>query len=193
MAADAVKAQAAATVEASGAIADAAEGAAVGVSAANAKMATSSTAASTGPRGQQQRSGAYSFLKLGEASLNGLSPGLMTLLLTTITLGCRCHDKLRGSLPLAIDQQPLDSVNMDPLPARPENLPDFERPPIDEVVLGLEFRRLEGFTQAHLGELWSEIKAEYPRTEDHPALIEMPPQPLSGVPGFPLPLTLPLP
>jgi uncharacterized protein (TIGR04255 family) len=58
------------------------------------------------------------------------------------------------------------------LPPRPADLPDYEHPPIDEVVLGIEFAPLADFTQAHMGVMWNEIRADYPRTEDQPALID---------------------
>ena len=60
------------------------------------------------------------------------------------------------------------------LPQRPADLPDYDDPPIDEVVLGFEFSPLANFTQAHLGVLWNDIRARYPRTEDKPPLVDLP-------------------
>jgi len=45
-------------------------------------------------------------------------------------------------------------------------LPDFERPPIAEVAISIQFEPLEGFTVPKLGMLWSEFREEFPITED---------------------------
>lgn len=66
---------------------------------------------------------------------------------------------------------------------RPPELPDYTDPPIDEVILGTQFSRLPGFTQAHVGLIWSEVKGEYPKTQDQPPLITFAPE-MSGVPFF---------
>jgi uncharacterized protein (TIGR04255 family) len=46
------------------------------------------------------------------------------------------------------------------------SLPEFERPPLNEVVLGVQFKPLAKFHAAHLGLFWSLIRARYPQTED---------------------------
>jgi uncharacterized protein (TIGR04255 family) len=66
---------------------------------------------------------------------------------------------------------------------RPADLPDYERPPIDEVVLGVQFRRFQGFSQAHVGLIWNEIRDRYPRTEDQPPIVQLSP---ALPPGLPL-------
>lgn len=71
------------------------------------------------------------------------------------------------------------------LPPRPADLPNFQNPPIDEVILGVEFQPFPRFTQAHLGVLWNEIRADYPQTEDKPPLISV------GASPIPLPFTFP--
>jgi uncharacterized protein (TIGR04255 family) len=48
----------------------------------------------------------------------------------------------------------------------PNPLPEFERPPLDEMVMGVQFEPLPNFHAAHLGLYWSRIRAEYPLTED---------------------------
>ena len=50
-------------------------------------------------------------------------------------------------------------------------LPDFERPPVIEVALSVQFKRLEALRSAHLGLLWAKFRPEgFPRTEDHAPL-----------------------
>jgi hypothetical protein len=48
----------------------------------------------------------------------------------------------------------------------PNTLPEFDRPPLDEVAIGLQFEPLGGFHVAHLGLYWSQIRDRYPITED---------------------------
>lgn len=52
--------------------------------------------------------------------------------------------------------------------SRPSHLPDFENPPVDEVVIGLQYDRLVGFTDAHAGLFWQRVRAQYPRTQSRP-------------------------
>jgi len=49
-------------------------------------------------------------------------------------------------------------------------LPTYERPPVTETVLGVQFAPLPGFTVAHLGRFWAEIEDTYPTHEIHPPL-----------------------
>jgi uncharacterized protein (TIGR04255 family) len=49
-------------------------------------------------------------------------------------------------------------------------LPEFENPPVSEVVLSLEFLPLAGWQAAHAGLYWSQISEEYKSTEVHPPL-----------------------
>jgi uncharacterized protein (TIGR04255 family) len=54
---------------------------------------------------------------------------------------------------------------------RPANLPDYERPPIVEMVLGVQFAELPGFTTVHAGLLWEEkFRAAYPRFSEQAPL-----------------------
>jgi uncharacterized protein (TIGR04255 family) len=68
------------------------------------------------------------------------------------------------------------------VPPRPPDLPDYERPPIDEVVLGVQFHRMLGFSQAHVGLIWNEIRDRYPRTEDQPPIVQLAPGQLPMLP-----------
>lgn len=56
---------------------------------------------------------------------------------------------------------------------RPEGLPDFGKPPLNEVVLGVQFVPPVGYQQIHAGEVWSLYRDEYPIVEEQPPL---PPQ-----------------
>lgn len=56
---------------------------------------------------------------------------------------------------------------------RPKGLPDFDNPPINEVVLGVQFTPPAGYQQIRAGEVWSLFKDNYPRVEEQSPL---PPQ-----------------
>jgi uncharacterized protein (TIGR04255 family) len=60
-------------------------------------------------------------------------------------------------------------------------LPEFERPPVNEVVLGLQFEALEGLQAAQVGLFWSRLRKEFPKVEQQPPLASTPPEDLSGV------------
>jgi uncharacterized protein (TIGR04255 family) len=63
---------------------------------------------------------------------------------------------------------------------RPPDLPDFRRPPVDEVAIGLQFQvPVPGFTDAHVGVFWQQVKERYRRAESQPR-IESPPEVLDG-------------
>jgi len=55
----------------------------------------------------------------------------------------------------------------------PKPLPEFDRPPLDEVVLGVQFEPLEKFRSGHLGLYWSRVKSRYPTTDDQPPLLHI--------------------
>src|SRR5436190_301234 len=62
------------------------------------------------------------------------------------------------------------------------NLPEFEQPPVNEVVFGLQFQPLQKLRAAHLGKYWQRISERYPHTEEQvpvPHLIENPSAALS--------------
>lgn len=54
--------------------------------------------------------------------------------------------------------------------SRPEHLPDFRTPPLNEVVLGVQFAPPKGYQQIHAGEVWNLFRAGFPRVEEHPPL-----------------------
>ena len=45
---------------------------------------------------------------------------------------------------------------------RPPDLPDFNRPPLIEVALGVQFEPLPQMRQGHVGLFWAEIEALAP-------------------------------
>lgn len=49
-------------------------------------------------------------------------------------------------------------------------LPDFQRPPVDEVALSLQFQPIPGFDVPHFGLYWQMVRAEFPRTEIRPPI-----------------------
>jgi len=50
------------------------------------------------------------------------------------------------------------------------NTPHFERPPLNEVVCGVQFEPIAGWLTSHYGLFWSKIRDEYPYCEDQPPL-----------------------
>lgn len=49
-------------------------------------------------------------------------------------------------------------------------LPEYRKPPVIEVVCGIQFAELTAFASVHFGEFWQRIKEMYPKTEDKPPL-----------------------
>lgn len=56
------------------------------------------------------------------------------------------------------------------MPSRPDHLPDFGKPPLNEVVLGVQFSPPKGYQQIRAGEVWSLFKSDYPVVQEHQAL-----------------------
>jgi len=53
---------------------------------------------------------------------------------------------------------------------RNEPLPSFDRPPVIETVLGVQFNPIGGFSNAHLGAFWEKLSAKWPDVVDAPPL-----------------------
>lgn len=53
---------------------------------------------------------------------------------------------------------------------RPDDLPDFENPPVIETVLSAQFQPLAQMRVVHFGQFWNLIRDRYPATEERPAL-----------------------
>ncbi len=43
------------------------------------------------------------------------------------------------------------------------DLPEFDKPPVDEVILGTQFERLSGLQAPHLGLVWGRFREMFPR------------------------------
>jgi uncharacterized protein (TIGR04255 family) len=54
--------------------------------------------------------------------------------------------------------------------ARPADLPDFVEPPLNEVVVGVQFAPAQGYSQIRAGEVWSLYKDRFSLVEEHPPL-----------------------
>jgi uncharacterized protein (TIGR04255 family) len=52
---------------------------------------------------------------------------------------------------------------------RPDGLPDFETPPLTEVVLGVQFEPLK-LTAPHIGVFWTKVRDRFPVVRQVPAL-----------------------
>lgn len=59
------------------------------------------------------------------------------------------------------------------LTSRPADLPDFEDPPVVETVLSVQFESIEGLHAAHLGVLWQDFKATFPRSDERAPLDQI--------------------
>jgi len=53
---------------------------------------------------------------------------------------------------------------------RPAHLPDFARPPLDEVVLGVQFDQMPGFTSVDVRAVWDLYRDDFPKVQDQPLL-----------------------
>ena len=53
---------------------------------------------------------------------------------------------------------------------RPSHLPDYENPPLNEVVLGVQFAPAQGYQQILAGEVWNLYRANYPLVEEKPPI-----------------------
>jgi uncharacterized protein (TIGR04255 family) len=49
---------------------------------------------------------------------------------------------------------------------RPAGLPDFDRPPVTEVVLSIQFAALPGLRTVHTGLYWNDIRQDYPKVSE---------------------------
>ncbi len=64
-----------------------------------------------------------------------------------------------------------------------ENLPSFDRPPVSEVALSVQFDKVPGLRSFQLCALWKRFSEQFPKVEEHPPLdavmeqLKMGPQP----------------
>ena len=54
-----------------------------------------------------------------------------------------------------------------------EPLPSYDRPPVIEVVCGLQYEPLEAFQAVAFGLLWQRFRDEYPKVEQNPPLAQV--------------------
>jgi uncharacterized protein (TIGR04255 family) len=69
---------------------------------------------------------------------------------------------------------------------RPPDLPNYDDPPVNEVVIGIQFDRL-AITGAHIGLFWEGLRDEFPKVSEQPYLdakIEVLQPGLVSAPGF---------
>jgi uncharacterized protein (TIGR04255 family) len=52
---------------------------------------------------------------------------------------------------------------------RPADLPDYENPPVNEVVIGIQFEQT-AITGAHIGMFWAQMRDEFPKAFEQPPL-----------------------
>ena len=55
----------------------------------------------------------------------------------------------------------------------PALLPEFDNPPVLEVVSGVQFDVLPGLQTRHFGQFWNLLKEQFPNTQDAPPLPEV--------------------
>jgi uncharacterized protein (TIGR04255 family) len=52
-----------------------------------------------------------------------------------------------------------------------DDLPSFERPPVTEVALSIQFASITRFRTVHVGMLWQEFRATFPKVSEQPPLV----------------------
>ena len=57
--------------------------------------------------------------------------------------------------------------------SRPADLPNFNKPPVTEVALSVQFDTIAAFSNVYAGLLWAGCRSEYPVASEKPSL---PPQ-----------------
>lgn len=74
------------------------------------------------------------------------------------------------------------------MPTRPDDLPEFKRPPVTEVVLSLQYATLGNLRSYHIGMLWERVRERYPSVTEQ---AELPPvfetfggRPVTRTPGI---------
>lgn len=56
---------------------------------------------------------------------------------------------------------------------RPADLPEYDRPPVIEVALAIQFNEMERFRSVHCGWLWDLFRPKYPNLSEQPPLDPM--------------------
>jgi uncharacterized protein (TIGR04255 family) len=55
------------------------------------------------------------------------------------------------------------------IPPRPADLPNYDNPPVNEVVIGIQFDDT-AITGAHVGLFWEGLRGEFPKAQEQPPL-----------------------
>jgi uncharacterized protein (TIGR04255 family) len=56
----------------------------------------------------------------------------------------------------------------------PTPVPEFDLPPVDEVILGVDFAPIDGWKVPFAGLFWHGIRGEYPRCDVQPPVVQAP-------------------
>ncbi|MBN1918452.1 MAG: TIGR04255 family protein [Verrucomicrobia bacterium] len=62
------------------------------------------------------------------------------------------------------------AIRPTPRPGGRGRLPEYRRPPVNEVVLGVQFGELTDFQTVHSGLYWQTIRAQYPKLQERAPL-----------------------
>lgn len=54
--------------------------------------------------------------------------------------------------------------------SRPEDLPEYAHPPLNEVTVGVQFSTPTNYSQLHAGGVWNLFRQDYPHFEEHEPL-----------------------
>jgi uncharacterized protein (TIGR04255 family) len=54
---------------------------------------------------------------------------------------------------------------------RPADLPNYAAPPLTEVVLGVQFASIQGYSTVDAGAIWSLFRSEFPFVQEQPLLL----------------------
>lgn len=52
-------------------------------------------------------------------------------------------------------------------------LPEYERPPLNEVAIGVQFEPVAKLGAAHFGVYWNQIRERYPDAQSHPPILHL--------------------
>jgi uncharacterized protein (TIGR04255 family) len=55
----------------------------------------------------------------------------------------------------------------------PEPLPEFDVPPVDEVVFGMLTQPVAGLAIPHFGRFWESVKDTYPKCQEAPPILPL--------------------
>jgi uncharacterized protein (TIGR04255 family) len=65
-----------------------------------------------------------------------------------------------------------DKKAQSPTDSRPSDFPEYQKPPVVEVALSIQFNRLVKFTVPYLGLYWSEVREQFPQQQVQPPIAD---------------------